>query len=146
MTEPCAYLQADACSAYDQLYPDLDRSITKVACWANARRLFSETRSSGLMRSMVLLAYIRLPHHVERGAPEMGLAGGGPNTLRHARSLTILAGITLYLERSQPAPPPKGPDPQPSRIRYRTARRSSDLAKTETWMWTTTVPSTTRAA
>jgi hypothetical protein len=42
----------------------------EVACWAHARRRFYEAQSSDLMRSTVMLAYIRLLYDVEREARE----------------------------------------------------------------------------
>jgi transposase len=110
MTEFHGYLQADAYSGYDELYRDRGRKITEVACWAHARRRFFEARSSDLMHSMVVLAYIRLLYDVEREARTMGLAGEGRKALRQARSLPILADIKTYLEREQPAVLPKSPE------------------------------------
>jgi transposase len=110
MTEFHGYLQADAYSGYDELYRDRGRNITEVACWAHARRRFFEARSSDLMHSMVVLAYIRLLYDVEREARTMGLAGEGRKALRQARSLPILADIKTYLEREQPAVLPKSPE------------------------------------
>ena len=110
MTEFHGYLQADAYSGYDELYRDRNRKITEVACWAHARRRFFEARSSDLMHSMVVLAYIRLLYDVEREARTMGLAGEERKALRQARSLPILADIKTYLEREQPAVLPKSPE------------------------------------
>jgi len=110
MTEFHGYLQADAYSGYDELYWDRGRKITEVACWAHARRRLFEARSSDLMRSMVVLAYIRLLYNVESGARAMGLGGEARKALRQAKSLPILADIKAYLEREQPAVLPKSPD------------------------------------
>jgi len=60
------YLQADAYSGYEVLYEDEQRDVTEVACWAHARRKFYDAQSSDIMRSMVMLAYIRLLYDVER--------------------------------------------------------------------------------
>jgi transposase len=104
------YLQADAYSGYDELYRDCSRKITEVACWAHARRRFFEARSSDLMRSMVVLAYIRLLYDVEREARDMKLQREERKTLRQARSVPILEDIKSYLEREQPAVLPKSPE------------------------------------
>jgi transposase len=104
------YLQADAYSGYDELYRDRNRKITEVACWAHARRRFFEARSSDLMRSMVVLAYIRLLYDVEREARDMKLDREARKAMRQARSLPILEDIRIYLEREQPAVLPKSPE------------------------------------
>jgi len=60
------YLQADAYSGYDHFYEDELRGIVEVACWAHVRRKFFDAQSSDLMRSTVMLAYIRLLYDIER--------------------------------------------------------------------------------
>jgi transposase len=110
MKEFHGYLQADAYSGYDELYRDHNRKITEVACWAHARRRHFEAQSSDLMRSTVLLAYIRLLYDVERDARTMGLTGAARKALRQAKSIPILADIKAYLEREQPAVLPKSPE------------------------------------
>jgi transposase len=104
------YLQADAYSGYDELYRDRSRGITEVACWAHARRRFFEARSSDLMRSMVVLAYIRLLYDVEREARNMALTGEARKALRQSKSVQILEDIKTYLGREQPAVLPKSPE------------------------------------
>lgn len=106
------YLQADAYSGYDQLYEDPERAVVEVACWAHARRKFWEAQSSDVMRSMVLLAYIRLLYDVEREARERQLSGEERRALRQARSLLILSDIQAYLERERPRVLPKSPEGQ----------------------------------
>ena len=104
------YLQADAFSGYDELYRDRSRKITEVACWAHVRRKHFEAQSSDLMRSTVILAYIRLLYDVEREARNMKLDCEARKALRQARSVPILADIKTYLEREQPAVLPKSPE------------------------------------
>jgi transposase len=106
------YLQADAYSGYDGLYEDPDREVIEVACWAHTRRKFYEAQSSDLMRSTVMLAYIRLLYDVEREARDMKLDGDGRLTLRQAKSVPILDDIKAYLEREQPKVLPKSPEGQ----------------------------------
>jgi transposase len=103
------YLQADAYGGYEVLYRDKDRGIIEVACWAHARRKFYEAQSSDLMRSMVMLAYIRLLYDVEREARDLALDAHGRLALRRERSLAILADIEAYLKREQPRVLPKSP-------------------------------------
>ena len=111
--EDCSgFLQADAYSGYDQLYKDPDRDVTEVACWAHTRRKFYDAQSSDLMRSMVLLAYIRLLYDVERDARDRGLDSQGRIELRQTRSLPILRDIETYLKREQPNVLPKSPKGQ----------------------------------
>ena len=106
------FLQADAYSGYDHFYEDAQRGIVEVACWAHARRKFFEAQSSDLMRSTVMLAYIRLLYHVEREARERKLEGEARRTLRQERSKPILKDIHAYLEREQLRVLPKSPEGQ----------------------------------
>ncbi len=106
------FLQADAYSGYDELYKDPSREVTEVACWAHARRKFFEAQSSDLMRSTVMLAYIRLLYDVEREARDLKLDREGRLGLRQAKSVPILDDIRAYLEREQPQVLPKSPEGQ----------------------------------
>jgi transposase len=110
MTEFHGYLQADAYSGYDELYRDRSRKITEVACWAHVRRKHFEAQSSDLMRSTVMLAYIRLLYDIEREARDMNLDGEARKALRQARAVPILKDIKSYLEREQRAVLPKSPE------------------------------------
>jgi hypothetical protein len=106
------YLQADAYSGYDHLYQDPQRDVTEVACWAHARRKFYEAQSSDLMRSMILLAYIRLLYDVEREARESKGSAEDRRALRQAKSRPILNDIQAYLEAERPKVLPKSPEGQ----------------------------------
>ena len=106
------YLQADAYSGYDQLYQDRNREIVEVACWAHARRKFFEAQSSDVVRSTVMLAYLRLLYDVEREAREQKRRGEARRLLRQAQSKPILNDIRAYLEREQPQVLPKSPEGQ----------------------------------
>jgi len=103
------YLQADAYTGYDAVYADEARNVTEVACWAHARRKFFEAQSSDLMRSMIMLAYVRLLYDVEREAKDQGWTGETRRTLRQEKSLPVLADIEAYLRREQPQVLPKSP-------------------------------------
>lgn len=103
------YLQADAYAGYDALYADEERDVIEVACWAHSRRKFFEAQSSDLMRSMVMLAYVRLLYDVEREAKDKGCTGEARRALRQEKSLPILADIEAYLRREQPHVLPKSP-------------------------------------
>jgi transposase len=104
------YLQADAYSGYDHFYKEPERGIVEVACWAHARRRFYEAQSSDLMRSTVMLAYIRLLYDVEREAREQKLKAEARRALRQEKSKPILEDIRAYLEREQPQVLPKSPE------------------------------------
>ncbi len=78
----------------------------------HTRRKFFEARSSDLMRSTVVLAYIRFLYDVEREARDMKLDGEARLALRQAKSVPILDDIKVYLEREQPQVLPKSPEGQ----------------------------------
>ncbi len=109
LKEFSGYLQADAYSGYDELYQDRERDVTEVACWAHTRRKFYEAQSSDLMRSTVLLAYIRLLYDMEHQARDWKLDSEGRQALRQAKSRPPLVDIKTYLEREQPKVLPKSP-------------------------------------
>jgi transposase len=106
------FLQADAYSGYDHLYTDPERGIVEVACWAHARRKFYEAQSSDLMRSTVMLAYVRLLYDVEREARHRQLSPEDRRALRQAKSRPILDDIQAYLQAERPKVLPKSPEGQ----------------------------------
>jgi len=106
------YLQADAYSGYDHFYEEPERGIEEVACMAHVRRKHWEAQSSDLMRSTVMLAYIRLLYDVEREARDQKLGSDARQTLRQAKSKPILEDIHAYLEREQLQVLPKSPEGQ----------------------------------
>ncbi len=103
------YLQADAYSGYEPLLEDAGRDLIEVACWAHARRKFYVAQSSDLMRSMVMLAYVRLLYDVEREAKGRELTGEARRLLRQEKSVPLLDGIERYLLAEQPKVLPKSP-------------------------------------
>jgi len=112
MKDFSGYLQADAYSGYDRLYKDAERDVVEVACWAHARRKFYEAQSSDLMRSMVMLAYIRLLYDVEKEARDQALDSQGRLALRKEKSVRILEDIEAYLRQERPKVLPKSPEGQ----------------------------------
>jgi transposase len=94
------------------MYEDPERDVVEVACWAHTRRKFYQAQSSDLMRSTVMLAYIRLLYDVEREARDRKLDGHGRLALRQAKSVPILDDIKTYLQREQPKVLPKSPEGQ----------------------------------
>jgi transposase len=105
-------LQADAYSGYEPLYAQPEQPVIEIACWAHARRNFFEAQSSDLMRSMIMLAYIRLLYDVEGQAREQKLDAERRRALRQARSRPILVDIRAYLQNEQPQVLPKSPAAQ----------------------------------
>lgn len=103
------YLQADAMPGYDGFFKDPKRGLTEVGCWAHSRRKFFEAQSSDPMRSLVMLAYIRLLYDVEREAKGRGLDSKARLALRRAKSLPILSDIEVYLKQEQGKVLPKSP-------------------------------------
>jgi transposase len=103
------YLQADAYSGYEPIFADEKHDLIEVACWAHARRKFFVAQSSDLMRSMVMLAYVRLLYDVEREAIARELKGEARRLLRQEKSVPLLDGIERYLLAEQPKVLPKSP-------------------------------------
>ncbi len=103
------YLQADAYAGYDHLYQDPKRQVVEVACWAHARRWFFEAQSSDVMRSTIMLAYIRLLYDIEREARKAKLTAQQRYRLRRQRSRLILDDIRAYLEKERQHVLPKSP-------------------------------------
>jgi hypothetical protein len=104
------FLQADAYSGYDHFYQEPARGIAEVGCWAHARRRFFEAQSSDLMRSTVMLAYIRLLYDVEHEARDRKLDGEARRALRQEKSKPLLDDIHAYLKQEQPRVLPKSPE------------------------------------
>jgi transposase len=103
------FLQADAYAGYDRLFADPDRDVNELSCWAHARRKYYDCQSSDLMRSMVMLAYVRLLYDVEREAKQRGLDSAARQALRQEKSIPVLNDIKDYLERQLPQVLPKSP-------------------------------------
>jgi len=106
------YLQADAYSGYDHFYQEPERGVVEVACWAHSRRRFFEAQSSDLMRSTVMLAYIRLLYDIEREARDRHLDPAARRALRQEKTKPILQDIRAYLEREHHQVLPKSPEGQ----------------------------------
>jgi len=101
------YPQTDAYSGYDHFYQKPERGIVEIAGWAHSRRRLFEAQSSGLMRSRVILAYIRLLYDVEREARNRKLNGEARRAWRQEKSKPILDDIHAYLEQERPRVLPK---------------------------------------
>ena len=110
------YLQADAYSAYDDLFED--GKIVEVGCWMHARRKFYDARTSDPVRSHLMLAWVVGLYDVEEQAkkarkkhPEWDDATWHAyrHDLRSRRSRPILETIRTWLEIERPKVLPKSP-------------------------------------
>lgn len=82
------YLQADAYSAYDDLYRK--GRIVEIGCWAHVRRKFYDTREQD-PEALRILALIQKLYAVERDAVDM--AAEDRRLLRQQRSTPVLEEI-----------------------------------------------------
>lgn len=109
------YLQADAYGGYDGIYSagsaqnesDADTAPIEVACWAHARRKFHDARTSDVVHSHAMLAWIQRLYEVERDAKEM--SAEARCALRRERAKPILDDIRAWLDAESPQMLPKSP-------------------------------------
>lgn len=120
------YLQADAHSAYDELYKS--GTIIEVACWAHARRKFFDAKTTEPAHAHVMLAMIGELYNVEREATEhinksiaQAADNGGDvatareeafakrHELRQTRSVPMLDKIKTWLDEAEKKALPKSP-------------------------------------
>lgn len=101
------YLQADACSVYDDLHAS--GAIIEVGCWMHARRKFDETRTTDPERAHRMLAWITRLYDVEREAKKEKLDDAQRQALRKERSGPILEEIGKWLESEHVRVLPKSP-------------------------------------
>ncbi|QDU69835.1 Transposase IS66 family protein [Planctomycetes bacterium Pla86] len=83
--------------------------MTKVACWAHARRKFWEALTSATADASTVLAKIQRLYRVEKEARDAGLAPDAVGELRQSKSRPILASIHQDLERLSKSALPKSP-------------------------------------
>ena len=91
------YLQADAYGGYDGIYHS--QGVTEVACWAHVRRKFYDVQDSDSKRATQMLTLIGELYVVEREAKDADAATR--LTLRHERSMPVLARIKAWLDAEQ---------------------------------------------
>jgi transposase len=110
------YLQADAYSAYDDLFKS--GKIIEVGCWMHARRKFYDARNSDPTRSHVMLARVAQLYEIEADCkdarkkhPEWDDAAWHAYRyeLRLQKSLPILNQIHAWLESEYLKALPKSP-------------------------------------
>jgi transposase len=99
------YLQADAYGGYDGIYTS--GKVLEVACWAHARRMWDEARTTDPGRSHYVLLLVQKLYKIEReinGADECKKLAA-----RQEQSLPILAELEKWLAIEQPKLLPKSP-------------------------------------
>lgn len=110
------YLQADAYSAYDELF--VDGTIVEVGCWMHARRKFYEAKTSDPVRSHLMLAWVGGLYEIEDDArkaherhPEWDDVTWHAfrYELRLRKSRPILDAIHAWLVAERPKVLPKSP-------------------------------------
>ena len=110
------YIQSDDYDGYD--YLARKQSITHLACWAHARRKFTEVNKArkkcrGSRTNVKTLAddaldYIGKLYQVEKQAREQEMAPEQTYALRQEVSRPILDAFGEWLEKTQPITPPQG--------------------------------------
>jgi hypothetical protein len=97
------YLQADAYGGYDVIFhPDAEagrqtaRFVLECACWAHARRKFHDAKTSDVVRSHQMLAWVKLLYDIEREAKD--LDARQRHALRQEKSRPILDAIKDWLD------------------------------------------------
>jgi hypothetical protein len=81
------YLQADAYVAYDSFFPDPQRGLVEVACWAHTRRHFHQALDTDSARMGAVLAHIAHLYKVEKWARRSGIVGPDLRLLREQTSV-----------------------------------------------------------
>jgi hypothetical protein len=98
-------LQADAYGGYDGIYHA--QGVTKVACWAHARRKFYDAQDSDGQRSAQMLALVAELYAVERAVKDADEVTRV--TLRQERSVPVLARIKGWLDAESDVVLPRSP-------------------------------------
>ncbi len=101
------WLQVDGYAGYNETCAN--DAVTKVACWAHARRGFYEALASSTADASTVLAKIQRLYAIEKEGREKELSPEALQRLRHSRARPILASIHQDLERLSKSALPKGP-------------------------------------
>jgi transposase len=88
------YLQADAYAGYDELYQK--RGVIEVACWAHARRKFSDAKDTDRDRGQAALAFIGRLYDVERATKERSAQERQRIRLEHSKP--VLEAFKTWLD------------------------------------------------
>ena len=96
---------ADAYSGYDAFFAQ--EEVTEIACWAHARRYFTDAEDSEPELAKEILSRIRGLFFVERAAKEAGLTGDARRAFRKEKAMPILMDLRAQLDLHAPSVLPK---------------------------------------
>lgn len=99
------YLQADAYSGYDRLFPD--NGLTEAGCMAHCRRYFHDAETSDAIRSHMALAYIGRLYRIEKTVRDF--SAGKRCAIRQEKAQPILDDFEAWLKTEVSAVLPKSP-------------------------------------
>jgi transposase len=102
------YVQADACSVYDQLFRE-QPGAKEVGCWAHARRKFLAATTTDGVRVAQGLAYIRQLYRIERDLKKRGASRVEIEAERQEKSQAVLDAFIPWLKAQQRQVLPKSP-------------------------------------
>ena len=110
------YIQSDDYDGYN--YLGQKESIIHLACWAHARRKFTEVvkarkkirgkRASAKTLADEALDYIGKLYRIEKQAREQEMTAEQIHALRQEKAKPILEAFEKWLEKTQPLTPPQG--------------------------------------
>jgi hypothetical protein len=99
------YLQADAYAGYDCLY--VGKQVKEVACWAHARRKFTDAQTADPQRAFVAVEWIRKLYDIEDDAKP--LDHDARAALRQEKAKPLLSKLKEWLDGEQKKLVPKSP-------------------------------------
>ncbi len=99
------YLQTDGYQGYDEI--GARKSIIHVACFAHARRYFSDALPNDAVRAEWMLLRIQKLYEVERKARESGYTHDERYHIRQAEALPVLTEIKEWLDTERQKVVPK---------------------------------------
>jgi transposase len=91
------YIQTDGYVGYEEI--SLREDITRIGCFAHARRYFEKALSNDQVRSEWMLKTIQALYKIEARARDESLSYGQRYTLRQKESLPILTEIEIWLKK-----------------------------------------------
>jgi transposase len=102
------YVQADACSVYDQLFRE-QLGAKEVGRWAHARRKFVAATTTDGVRAAQGLAYIRQLYRIERDLKKRGASCAEIEVERQEKSQAVINTFIPFLKEQQRQVLPKSP-------------------------------------
>ena len=97
------YLQADAYSAYDQIYSKM--SILEVGCWAHARRKFFEASNGPQAGAFTAIVFVRQLYQIENLAKDF--SADQRRDFRQKHSVPVLNAFKQWLDEQEQLVRPK---------------------------------------